>query len=183
MTMTIVINLIGAPGVGKTIFSALIFAELKIKGYTAEYVPEFVKSLVWKGDIETIHNQYYVSTRQYALLKAVNNKVQFIVTDGSLFLGIYYNRHWKENVSNVEKTDRRIKEYLSEFNNQYIFLKRGDFKFEQEGRIHTNEQSWSIQDELENLLKSEGINYTEYISNKSNLDLIIKDIVSKLNLN
>jgi hypothetical protein len=181
--MTIVINLIGSPGVGKSIFAALLFAELKIKGFTVEYVPEFVKSLVWKGDLETIHNQYYVSTQQYLLLKAVKDKVQFIVTDGSLFLGLYYNLHWKENVSNVEKTDTRIKSYLSEFNNQYIFLKRGDFKFEQEGRIHTDEQSWMIQDDLETLLKKEGINYTEYISNKTNLDLMIKDIVSKLNLN
>lgn len=175
--MTIVINLIGSPGVGKSVFAALLFAELKIKGYTVEYVPEYVKSLVWKGDLETIHNQYYVSTRQYQLLKAVKDKVDYIVTDGSLFLGLYYNRHWKENVSDVQKTDLKIKGYLSEFDNRYIFLRRGDFKYEQAGRIHSDEDSWIIQNDLEDLLKKEGIKYTEYISNKANLDLMIKEIV------
>lgn len=178
--MTIVINLIAAPGVGKSVFAALLFAELKIKGYTVEYVPEYVKSLVWKGDLETIHNQFYVSSKQYQLLKAVKDKVDFIVTDGSLFLGLYYNLHWKENVSDVQKTDLKIKEYLKEFDNRYIFLKRGDFKYEQAGRIHSEEESWTIQNELEDLLKRESINYTEYMSNKANLDLMIKEIIQKI---
>lgn len=175
--MTIVINLIGSPGVGKSVIAAILFAELKMKGYTVEYVPEYVKSLVWKGDLETIKNQYYVSTQQYKLLQAVNGKVDFIVTDGSLFLGLYYNRHWKDNVSDIEKTELRIKDYMSQFTNYFIFLKRGDFKYEKEGRIHTEEESWNIQDDLDYLLKIEGIDFKEYISSKSNIDSMLNALL------
>lgn len=175
--MTIVINLIGSPGVGKSVIAAILFAELKMKGYTVEYVPEYVKSLVWKGDLETIQNQFYVSTQQYKLLKAVKGKVDYIVTDGSLFLGLYYNRHWEDNVSDIEKTEIKIKDYLSEFTNHFIFLKRGDFKYEKEGRIHSEEESWRIQDDLEYLLKIEGIDYKEYISSKSNIESMLKDLL------
>jgi hypothetical protein len=179
VTMTVVINLISSPGCGKSVFAALIFAELKMKGYTVEYVPEYVKSLVWKGDLQTIHNQYYVSTQQYVLLKAVDGKVDYIVTDGSLFLGLYYNRHWKENVCDVHKTEAKIKGYLSEFNNHYIFLKRGDFKYEQAGRLHTEEESAMIQDELKSLLLSEKVQFNEYISSKTNLEAILNDLYQR----
>jgi hypothetical protein len=175
--MTIVINLIGSPGVGKSVIAAYLFAELKMKGYTVEYVPEYVKSLVWKGDLETIKNQYYVSSQQYNLLKAVDGKVDYIVTDGSLFLGLYYNRHWKDNVSDIEKTELRIKDYLSQFDNRYIFLKRGDFKYEKEGRIHSESESWKIQDDLEFLLKIESIDYHMYTSSKKNVDSILQNLL------
>jgi hypothetical protein len=178
--MTIVINLIGSPGVGKSVIAAMLFAELKMLGHTVEYVPEYVKSLVWKGDLETIKNQYYVSAQQYKLLKAVNNKVDYIVTDGSLFLGLYYNRHWPDNVSDIEKTDTRIKEYLSEFENIYIFLKRGDFPYEREGRIHTEEESWKIEDDLEYLLQIEGINYKECISSKNDISDMLEYVHTSL---
>lgn len=180
--MTIVINLIGSPGVGKSVIAAMLFAELKIRGYTVEYVPEYVKSLVWKGDLETIKNQYYVSMQQYKLLKAVNGKVDYIVTDGSLFLGLYYNRHWPDNVSDIEKTDSRIKEYLSEFSNVYIYLKRGDFNYEREGRIHSEEESWKIQDDLEYLLQIEGIHYAQFTSSKNAIEDMLNYITLHSNL-
>ena len=42
---TYVINIIGAPGVGKTTISALLFAKLKLRGYICEYVQEYAKKL------------------------------------------------------------------------------------------------------------------------------------------
>lgn len=179
MKRTIVINLIGAPSYGKSVTAGLIFAELKIKGYSAEYVQEYVKHLVWKGDLDTIKNQYYVSTEQYKLLKCVDGKVDYIVTDGSLVLGMYYNRTYKDNICDVEKTDKKIREYLGNFNNIYILLEKGDYPFEKEGRIHSYEEALQIQEGLRELLEELNVDYLRVTSDKVNTSHMIQYIESR----
>lgn len=46
MNKTIVINLLGAPGAGKSTLAALIFSKLKMKNIACEIVTEFAKDLV-----------------------------------------------------------------------------------------------------------------------------------------
>jgi nicotinamide riboside kinase len=179
MKKTKVVNLIGAPSVGKSVFAGLIFAELKIKNYVTEYIQEYAKHLVWMEDYETIRNQYYITAQQYKILKSVNNKVDIIVTDGALVHGIYYNRTYKDNVSNIEKTEERIKEYINEFDNIYIFLERGEFKYEKEGRLHTYEESIRIEREIKELLNELCIDYLEIKSDKVNLNKMIDYIIEK----
>ena len=81
---TYVINIIGGPGIGKTTISALLFANLKIRGYICEYVQEFAKKLVWLKDYDTLNNQFFVSREQYTLLKQIDGHVDFLITDGPL---------------------------------------------------------------------------------------------------
>lgn len=47
---TIVVNLFGAPGAGKSTGAAYIFALLKMAGVEAELVTEFAKDKVWEGN-------------------------------------------------------------------------------------------------------------------------------------
>lgn len=174
---TKVINLIASPSSGKSVCAGLIFAELKIRGYITEYAQEYIKTLIWREELEAIKNQYWVTYQQYLLLRGINNKVQYIVTDGSLIHGLYYNRTYHDNVSNVQKTEAKILEWISEFDNIYIFLERGDYKFEQEGRIHTYEQSLEIQKDLKNLLDELGIKYLTIKSERDNIDTMVKYIL------
>lgn len=179
MKRTKVVNLIGAPSSGKSLCAGLIFAELKIKNYTTEYVQEYVKHLVWKGDLETVKNQYYVSSQQYKLLKNINGKVDYIVTDGSLIHGLYYNKTYKDNVSNIEKTEEKIIEYLSEFDNIFIFLERNEkFRYETEGRIHSFEESIKIESDLKKLLDSLNLEYLCIKSDKENVKNMINYIIN-----
>jgi hypothetical protein len=105
---TKIINFISGPSGGKSLFTSALFIELKLRGYSAEIVPEFAKKLVWEEEFELLNNQYYVSNQQYKLLKAVNGKIPFIITDGSLLHGIVYNKINTENTSNIEKTEKAI---------------------------------------------------------------------------
>ena len=179
MKRTKVVNLIGAPSSGKSLCAGLIFAELKIKNYTTEYVQEYVKHLVWKGDLETVKKQYYVSSQQYKLLKNINGKVDYIVTDGSLIHGLYYNKTYKDNVSNIEKTEEKIIEYLSEFDNIFIFLERNEkFRYETEGRIHSFEESIKIESDLKKLLDSLNLEYLCIKSDKENVKNMINYIIN-----
>jgi len=176
---TYVINLIGGPGIGKTTISALVFAKLKMheKGFIVEYVQEFAKQLVWTKNFDILNNQYYVSQHQYKLLKQINNKVDFIVTDGPICQGLYYNMHNKDNTSNVEKTTKFILSSHNEFNNINIFLKRGSFEYEQQGRLQNEEESKEIDIILKHLLKQNNIQFEEF---DNNVDKIIEYIMNKI---
>lgn len=179
MKKTILVNLVGAPGVGKSLFSALLYAELKLRGESVEYVQEYVKNLVWQDRIDEISNQYYVSYQQYKMLKAVDGKVDYIVTDGSLMHGLYYNSSYWNNVSDVEKTREMILQKQEEFNNVYIFLQHGQFKYETEGRIHTKEESVKISVELEDQLKELNCEYLKVVSDTCNLPKMVDYVIDR----
>jgi hypothetical protein len=173
-----VINIIGQPGVGKSLNAFLLFARLKLAGAVVEYVPEYAKKLVWAKKFSVLDEQYYVSRKQYESLKDVYGKVQYIITDGSLVHGLYYNRFNPHNVSKPDVTEHKILEYYDEFNNINIYLKRGNFKYEPEGRTQTEEEAKAIDAELEKILALHNIPCHVFTSDESYIpamvDLILK---------
>lgn len=177
MTDSYVVNFIASPGTGKTLMAALTFAALKCQHNTCELVQEFAKELVWKEEYETLNNQWYVSENQYRRLKSVYKKVKFVVTDSPLLLGVYYNRNYLDNVCNVEKTEKMILKKIKEFNNIYIFLKKNEeFPFENVGRVHNEQQSLKIQDELKEMVKEFNLTCLEIKSDVNAVDEIVKYI-------
>lgn len=45
---TIVVNLIGSPGTGKSTIASELFAKMKWEGFDVELVSEYAKELVWE---------------------------------------------------------------------------------------------------------------------------------------
>lgn len=178
---TWLVNIISGPGAGKSVISALIFAQLKLQRYNTEFVQEYAKTLVWTKDFNTLNNQYYVTTTQYNLLKQINEKVDFIVTDGPLIGGLYYNLHNPENTSNVEKTQKLILDCHNAFNNINIFLRRGNFSYEKEGRLQTEDEAKEIDVILKHLFRQNNITYDVFDSsaNDENIQKIVAHIIAK----
>ena len=69
--MTIVVNFVSGCGAGKSLMSALTFAELKMKHLNVELVQEFAKQLVWENRIDELDNQFLVTKTQYKMIKAL----------------------------------------------------------------------------------------------------------------
>ena len=178
---TYLINIISGPSAGKTVTCALLFAKLKIMGYVVEWVPEYAKSLVWTRNFELLNNQYYVTQTQFNFMKQMNGIVDFIITDGSILHGLYYNRHNKDNISNIEKTEKFILDSYKQFNNINIFLERGTFPYELQGRIQTEEEAKEIDVILKHLLIQSGIKFDCMKSDDSddNLNNIIQFILKE----
>ena len=180
---TYTINFISGPGNGKTTMSAYLFVKLKLKRYVCEYIPEYAKTLVWKRDFETLDNQYIVTKTQYELMKQINGTVDFIITDGPLLHGLYYNRHNKNNTSNIDKTEEFILKCYSGFNNINIYLERGTFEYETQGRIQNEEESKEIDVILKHMLKASKIPFKSFVSGIDNIDAIMNYVISYVNVN
>ena len=174
--MTKVINLIGAPGVGKSTLMAMLFVELKKRNQKCEMVQEWVKKSIWKNELDVIKNQYYLIQQQYNDVKSLYKNVDYIIMDTSLVNYIYYNRTNPDNICNIEKTEQYAKNLLAEFDNVFIYVTR-NFKnyYETEGRLHTLEQSLDIDLELRDLVKELNLNVIYFESNSS--DEKIKELI------
>ena len=185
MTKTYIINLIGGPGIGKSTLSALIYAKLKINKnkYTVEYVQEYAKQLVWMQEFDILNNQYYVTQRQYKLLKQMTGKVDFVITDGPIIQGLYYNLHNQDNISDKDKTQQFILQSNSQFNNINIFLNRGPYEYESQGRLQSEEEAKEIDVILKHLLKQNNVEFKifEANSNDNNIDQTIDYIIDYTN--
>lgn len=66
---TIIINLFGGPGTGKSTLMAQLYAKLKILGYETEMAPEFAKEKVWEESYKTLEDQIYVFAKQLHKIK------------------------------------------------------------------------------------------------------------------
>ena len=176
---TKVVNFIGAPSVGKSTMSSLVYAEMKMLHKSVEIVPEVAKWLIYKDQIEKLNDQYFVSSKQYKQVKALDGKIEYVIGDSGIISGLYYNRAYSNNMSDISKTEQMILSKNNEFQNIYIFIEKNtDFAYENEGRIHTEEQSNIIQLELKEMLNELNLPYKSFLSSKKSVPGIVEYILS-----
>ena len=90
MKDTLIVNLYGGPGSGKSTGAAYLFAKLKMAGVDSEYVTEYAKDKVWEGNQEAFKCQFYITGKQAFRISRCFGKVDVIVTDSPLMLGKIY---------------------------------------------------------------------------------------------
>ena len=173
-----VINFLGGPGVGKTLMAAITFGKMKLLGKKVEYIQEYAKKLVWLNDMFRFNDQYYVSIRQFEVLKSVVEHVDYIVTDGPILHGLYYNRHNVDNTSNVEKTEKIIIDCYNKFNNINIYIKRNKkIEYETIGRIQTYKEAMAVDTGLLKLFNEFNIPFKKFKSSEKEIDNILNYIL------
>jgi hypothetical protein len=158
--------------------SSLVYAELKMMNKSVEIVPEVAKWLIYRGEFEKLNDQYYVSSEQYKMIKALEGKVEYVIGDSGIFTGMYYNRAYKSNMSDRSKTEKMIWERNNEFSNIYVFIERNpEYPFEKEGRVHTEEESKVVDIELKEMLKEFNIPYKSVLSHRKSVKEIVDYIL------
>lgn len=161
--------------------SSLVYAELKMMHKSVEIVPEVAKWLIYRGEFEKLNDQYFVSSDQYKLIKALDGKVEYVIGDSGILTGLYYNRAYKSNMSDVNKTEQLILKKNNEFNNIYIYVERNpQFAFEKEGRVHTEEESKKVDVELKEMLREFNISYKSFLSHRDSVQGIVEYILSQV---
>lgn len=170
-----VINLIGGPCSGKSTAAAEIFARLKKAGYNVELVTEVAKEHVWNDCPTILKNQIYIFGDQYNRLWRLIGKVDFIITDSPLPVGLFYSVERSKNFLNL------IVEKYKDFDNLMYFIDRGDSEFQPTGRVHTYEESLEADRRMKELLSDYEIPYT-VVQQRTAVEEIMDFIVKEYSL-
>jgi thymidylate kinase len=161
---TTIINIFGGPGAGKSTAAALLFARMRMKGISCEYIPEFAKELSRANDMESIENQFYVSAIQYHRQYRLLGKVDYIVTDSPVLTGIVYDQL---NLKGFREILADIQNRSSSIN---ILLIRDESKeYETEGRHHTGFEAEQLDGDIEKLLQKYNVSYYEFYASDMQL--------------
>lgn len=153
MKDALVINLIGGPGSGKSTIAAGLFYELKKKGYLCELVTEYAKDKVWEESYKTLDDQIYVFGKQFHRMFRVKDKVDVIITDSPLPLSIIYDK------GESKYFHKLVIEQYNNFKNIMVFVDR-ETKYENEGRMQTEDEARMIDERIKHVLNLHDINYT-----------------------
>ena len=171
MTDTIVVNIFGAPGAGKSTGAAYIFSRLKMLGVDCELVTEFAKDKVWEENPTPFLNQMYMFAKQYYRVARVDGKVRVIITDSPLPLSIHYNKD-KRLTENFNLT---VMDIFNSFNNVCYFLKRAK-SYNPNGRHQTEEESDAMSKDIFEMLTNYGVSFSTLYGTESGYESIVTDI-------
>lgn len=157
--MTTVIELYGGPGTGKSTSAALLYAMLKMAGENAELVREYVKDWAWEGRKPGDFDQLYFLGKGIRKESLLYGKVDWVVTDAPIFLGIYYARKYSPRHISLGVQEAVMSFYQAAraagVVHERIFLERTK-AYNPAGRYQTEKQAKKIDRELLELLDEMG---------------------------
>lgn len=171
MKNTILINIYGGPGAGKSTTAAGVFYELKRIGYDCGLVTEMATELVYDEAFNVMNDQIYLFGEQWHRTFRMLGKVDFIVTDSPLLMNIVYNA-FKD-----EEFDKFIYSRIHKLKSLDFFINRSD-AFSEVGRIHNLEQSKEVDKTIKELAKNNGIKLIE-LEQENSVTEIVKIVLSK----
>jgi nicotinamide riboside kinase len=171
---SLVVNLFGGPGVGKSTSAAHIFSELKWQQISTELVPEYVKGKVHEGSMQTLEHQIYVFGKQLHYIKRAARNVDVVVQDASLLNSLIYEQ---ERTSDTFK--RLVLEEYNRFENVNIYIER-DHPYDPEGRYQSKEEALEVDAEIRNTIERIGIDYLTFKSGPENIGPIIESIQDRI---
>lgn len=114
----VVINLFGGPGSGKSTTRAGLFYLMKLAGFKVEEAPEWIKHKVYEGTPYPFTDQLYTFAKQHKLLKELDGKVDYCITDSPLLLSLIYGS------DHTAAFDDLIHETFDSYSNINIFIDR-----------------------------------------------------------
>ena len=164
-----VINLFGAPGSGKSTGAAYIFSQLKMRNVNCELVTEYAKDLTWEGRTLSLNCQEYIFGKQSFRMKRCRDKVDVIITDSPIPLGIFYNT----DPALDECFNHTVMNVFNTYNNNNYLIKRIK-PYNPIGRNQTESESDEIGRKIQTFLEERGIIYLEYGGEMKSYDWIVK---------
>lgn len=166
---TLVVNLFGGPGVGKSTGAAYIFSKLKLLGINCEYVPEFTKECVWEGDQFPLkHCQLKIIGEQSLRINRLLGKVDVIVTDSPLLLTVGYTD---------EKPYHDICVYESKKQNSLNIVLNRVAKYNPVGRNESEKEAKEVDNKIMKFLKDNEFKFTVVDGNEEGFKKVVNMIV------
>lgn len=172
---TLVVNLFGGPGVGKSTTAAGVFSLLKLNDIESEIITEYAKDLVWEERHKTFKDQQYIFAKQNHRLWRVNGKVDVIITDCPLMLSPIYGERYN---SSSAEFDKNVEAVVDTFNNLNIILTRVK-KYNQNGRNESEEEARDIDKTIKRTLADFGMPWQEAPGTFEGINVIANMILER----
>lgn len=173
---TLIVNLFGTPGAGKSTGAAQIFASLKKAGINAELVTEYAKDKVWEENDTVFQNQAYLFGKQSYRISRCVDKVDVIVTDSPLPLSILYN----QSELLTENFNKTVMDVFNGYKNVNYLLTRTK-PYNPKGRLQTEKESDALKQPLVKLMNERGIEYIEVTGDDDGYDAIVNNVIGMIN--
>lgn len=152
--MSYVINFFGGPGLGKSTLSAGLFYWMKKNYYEVELSTEYAKDVTWEGHQAKLEDQLYITAKQNRKLWRLKGKVDFIITDSPLLLGVQYAKpdYFPNYYANL------VHEVFNSYKNINLFIKRTK-TYNPNGRNQTLAEAMIIDEHIIKMLGEHNIPY------------------------
>jgi hypothetical protein len=124
--------------------------------------------LTWEENYVALSNQLYVSANQIYRQERLENKVDVIVNDSPIFIGLFYYKPINEAIDHHFK--HLILEIFNMKNNLNIFVNRLD-GYNQIGRNQTLEESKAIDVSMKQFMIDNSIPFIEATKNQEHIIL------------
>jgi hypothetical protein len=173
-----IICLYGGPGISKSTTCAGLYYKLKLSGYECEMNREYIKDWVWEDRLPRDGDQSYFFSKMSRRERIYMGKgMDFIITDSPLILTHFYGLRY-------DKFEQLFNTSLSMLKNHHSICKENGYKvdhfllkrvkpYSEAGRLQTEAEAKLIDFEIEEMLKSLGIKYTEVDGDEGAVDSII----------
>ena len=176
--MSILINIVGASGVGKSTTAGKLFTRLKDMYLNVELVQEVVKTWCYTGQKVTKYDQYYLFGSEVYQQSQLFNSVDFIISDSSPLLAAFYNFYYNNGDSSLSPACKEFYRKVDEDGIKVLnfFLTRKK-KYIAKGRYQSESESDKLSGILRNWLDNEGYEYEVLdCPDKERVDVVLKKL-------
>jgi len=173
--MTLVVNLFGGPGSGKSTTAAGVFSLLKQHGVNCELITEYAKELAWQGTLNNRRHEGYIFGKQAQRQQIPYGQTDIIITDSPLLLSIVYDKEANKHLENYVVSE------FHRYNNINFFIVR-DKLYNPKGRIQTEEEAKEIDSKVLNMLEDHGIPIEMIQGEHNTANIISHKILDSLNI-
>ncbi len=179
MKKTKIINFFGGPGIGKSTQAAGLHYLMKKNGMSVELTSEFPKTIAWEKNYSAINDQLYITANQHRNISRVYGQVDYIIVDSPILNGLIYKSRYQGTVYPTtfygESFDKFILDLFHQYDNINILLHRNDAVFQKEGRFQNLKGSKYIDNDINELLKTNNVDFHEYKVDYNTVNKIYKD--------
>jgi len=170
-----VINLFAGPGAGKSTTAAGLFFFMKLAGRNVELVTEVAKDATWEEHHFLLGDQYAITGEQNRRLSRLIGKVDYVITDSPLLLGLAY---LPENY--VPSFPRYLQELFMSYDNINFWINRIK-PYNKVGRNQTAEEAAGKDLQILGFMNALKLNYTSVDGNAEAPLTIMRQILGDHN--
>lgn len=158
--MTIVVNMLGGSGLGKSTAAAGLYHNMKMLGLNVELVREYVKNWAWTGNKIGDYDQIYIFGKQARSEYMLYGKVDYIITDSPIILSPVYEKYYNNGESMIEDAAIKFLEKAKLNGVEHInFVLDRQKEFNPEGRYETEEQAKEVDQKVREFIAENNIKH------------------------